>query len=128
MIYLRESTPLDLQAEITDYNQRMEFFRPVVDGEAAEIAIEPASTIKEGVYRIQITNTGEVSAVFLVIDLIHEGEARFTFNEGAISALHPGESVELTLQIEGAPSADASIKVSCLNAAPIIVQLPVEVS
>ena len=48
-------------------------------------------------------------------DLVNEGDVRFRFDEGALSARHPGETVEVALQVEGAAPKDAAIEVRGLN-------------
>ena len=119
MFYLREATPPEAQAALADYNRRMEFFRPVVEGPRARLGAEVRPAGRAGEFRIQITNTGPASAAFLVLDLTTEGPARFTFDEGAPAALHPNESIEVSLIAEGDLSPEAALTIRCLNADPV---------
>ncbi|NDV63414.1 hypothetical protein G0Q06_13190 [Puniceicoccales bacterium CK1056] len=123
MIYLREATPADLQKELTDYNRRMEFFRPIVEGPRASLSAEIQPEDQNGSRSVRISNAGPASAAFLVLDLTNEGSARFTFEEGAPAALDPDETVTVALKIEGSVSPDAALSVRCLNAETLIVPL-----
>ncbi|NBD39257.1 MAG: hypothetical protein GVY10_11880 [Verrucomicrobia bacterium] len=122
-IYLREKTPADQQEALADYNRRMEFFRPVVEGPRARLSATAEEPDGNGIRRLRITNKGPASAVFLVLDLTNEGSARFTFDEGAPAAVHPGETLEIELKHEGALPPEAALVLRCLNADPLSVPL-----
>jgi len=121
MIYLREATPKALQKRIHTYNRKQEFFTAISQGPAARIALEAKKA--RGGYAVTLTNTGKRSAAFLVLDVEGEGDARFTYDEGAISGLHAGESVTVHLAVEGKLPARAKAKVSGLNLKPKTVRL-----
>jgi hypothetical protein len=115
MIYVREATPVALQKRIADYNREMAFFRPIVEGPQAalELTVSPGGSM--GTYEVRLSNPGSNSVAFVVLDLVNEGQARFLIEEGAHSALHPGESVVTTLKIEGNLPADAAVEARGLN-------------
>ena len=115
MIYLREATPAALQARMVDYDRDKAFFRPMVEGPQATVELTVVPGSSAGVHEVCLTNSGSTSAAFTVLDLVNEGEARFLFDEGAISALHPGETVRVALKIEGSLPADAAVEVRGLN-------------
>lgn len=123
MFYLREKTPLTLQKKLAAYNRRMEFFRPVVDGPRAILSAEVLESDNAHTRRIKLANRGPVSAVFVVLDLENYGPAHFTFDEGALPALHPGESQVLHLHLESALKQETFLSVRSLNGDPLIVPL-----
>ncbi|MEZ5278445.1 MAG: hypothetical protein R3F07_18830 [Opitutaceae bacterium] len=115
MIHLRKATPAALQAHMADYDRRKEFFRSIVEGPQGrlQVSIEPGA--KAGIHEVRLHNPGRTSIAFVVLDLVNEGEARFVFDEGAFSALHPGETVGVSLKVEGVLPADAAIEIRALN-------------
>jgi hypothetical protein len=115
MIHLREATPAALQERIAAYNRDKAFFRSIVTGPQVGLQLKAEAASGEGIYAVQLNNPGPASAAFVVLDLVNEGDARFVFDEGAHSALHPGQSVTVTLRIEGALPADAAVEVRMLN-------------
>jgi beta-mannosidase len=121
---LREQTPPALQEQLADYNRKMEFFRPAVEGPRARLTLEMREAEKENRRALTLTNEGAVSALFVVLDLEKAGPARFTFDEGALSALHPGESETIHLQLDGRLPPDATLCVRSLNGDPLRVPLP----
>jgi hypothetical protein len=116
MFYLRKRTPADLQKRIEDYNQRMEFFRPVTDQAPARLVVSVTAADQPGKWDVRVENAGTVSAVFLVLDLDDHGETRFHYDEGAPAALHPGESVSTVLTIDGPYAGEPAVVVRALNA------------
>jgi len=123
MVYLREETPPSRQQELKAYNRRMEFLRPVVDGPRALLRIGFLDNDSTQTWKFKLTNTGPVSAAFIVLDLKGAGSTRFTFDEGALCALHPGESRILHLNIEGTLAPQSVLSVRCLNGDPLSVLL-----
>jgi len=113
MIYIREATPKSLQKKIHRYNRKMEFFTSISQGPEAKVRIEAKK--KRSGYAVTVTNTGKRSAAFLVLDVVGEGDARFVYDEGALSGLHAGESVTVNLTIQGKLPKAAKAVVSGLN-------------
>lgn len=115
MIYLRESTPPALQERMAAYDRKKAFFRPMVEGPqgSLELAIRPGPVA--GIHFLRLTNPGPASVAFVVLDLVNEGTARFLFDEGALSAIHPGESVSITLRVDGVLPAEAAVEARGLN-------------
>ncbi|MEX0330611.1 MAG: glycoside hydrolase family 2 protein [Puniceicoccaceae bacterium] len=124
MFYLREATPVDQQTELAEYNQQMEFFRPIVEGPRAHLGAEVLADASGDGISLRITNSGPASAAFLTLDLTNEGATRFTFDEGAPAALHPDESIEVSLDVEGELSPNAALAIRCLNADALNVPIP----
>lgn len=122
-IYLREKTPADQREALADYNRRMEFFRPVVEGPRARLSAAVGDPHGNGIRRLRITNQGPASAAFPVLDLANEGSARFTFDDDAPAAVHPDETIEIELKHEGALPREAALVLRCLNADPLSVPL-----
>lgn len=115
MIHLREATPIALQTRIADYNRDKTFFRPMVEGPQGTVELTVAPGSNSGTYEVRLSNPGSTSVAFVVLDLVNEGETRFLFDEGALSALHPGETVNIALKVEGHLPADAAVEVRGLN-------------
>jgi beta-mannosidase len=115
MITLREATPVALQTRIADYNRAKAFFRPITEGPQGTVELTVAPGSDSATHEVRLSNPGSTSVAFVVLDLVNEGEARFFFDEGALSALHPGETVTVTLRVEGHLPADAAVEVRSLN-------------
>jgi hypothetical protein len=121
---LREQTPPALQKNLAAYNTKMEFFRPVVEGPRAVLSLEFPEAGEQGSMTLQLRNTGGVTAMFIILDLAPAGDTRFTFDQGALSALHPGETETIHLELDGPLSSEATLTVRCLNGDPLQLPLP----
>jgi hypothetical protein len=64
---------------------------------------------------VELVNDGSIPAAFVVLDLENEGAARFSFDEGALAAILPGETVRVGLRIEGNLPDPATLVVRGLN-------------
>ncbi|MCH6257107.1 hypothetical protein MLD52_11150 [Puniceicoccaceae bacterium K14] len=113
MIYIREATVKATQKKILSYNKKQEFFASISQGAPARVAISTEAT--KGGFAVTVKNTGKRSAAFLVLDVEGEGDARFVYDEGALSGLHAGESVTVNLKIEGDLKKGAKALVRGLN-------------
>ncbi len=113
MIYIREATPKILQKKIHRYNRKMEFFTSISHGPEAKVRIEAKK--KGSGYEVTVTNESKRSAAFLVLDVVGESNARFVYDEGALSGLHAGESVTVNLAIQGTLPKSAKAVVRGLN-------------
>ena len=113
MIYIREATPKALQKKILSYNKKQEFFTAISQGTDAKVSLSAEAT--KGGFNVTVSNTGKRSAAFLVLDVEGEGTARFTYDEGAPSGLHAGETITIFLKIEGDLAKSAKTIIRGLN-------------
>lgn len=121
-IDIRERTSKELQQKIAAYDKDMLFFTPISKGPRASIDI--STTMQDsGNLSVVLKNPGKVPAAFVILDLVDEGDVRFAFEEGAISALLPGEELTIPVEIEGAIAPTAQVRVRGLNIEPVSVAI-----
>lgn len=116
MIYLREATPPALQARIAEYNREKTFFRSLTQGPQGSVELTVTRGAEAGTHEVRLTNASAASVAFVVLDLVNEGGTRFLFDEGAFAAIHPDETLTVTLKTEGELPADAAVELRALNA------------
>lgn len=114
MIYLREKSPKRVRDALHQYNNRMTFFEPITKGPRANVKVDIIKS-SDTHYSISLQNTSSCSAAFVLLDIVEEKDARFTFDEAAFSAIHPGEVVSAELTTSATLPHSAKLRVSGLN-------------